>query len=68
MANNTIRGTRGFTVLVVSGMLYARESGKARECLRCHAKWSMEYQSGQTPRMWKDDQEALEALLEWGGE
>ncbi len=67
MADGTIRGTRGFTILVVSAMLHAREAGKTRECHRCHAKWSMDYRSGERPRVWKDDKEAPEALLDWVG-
>ena len=67
MAEGTPRGTASATVLVVSGMLHARGKNQGRICPMCGARWTMEYQSQSPPRVFRDDKECPEDLLDWVG-
>jgi hypothetical protein len=67
VAGNTVRGTRGSTILVISGLLHDRGKQKARACPHCGAQWSMAYSSGEAPRIWKNGEETPHAVLDWVG-
>ena len=67
MAEETLRGSSGSTVLVLSDLLHGHARQKKRICPHCQSEWSMEHRKDERPRIWRNASEVPDTLLDWVG-